>query len=132
MQPEYWWSPYIPDENKGYDVWVVNIDGSNEKQLTDIPDNNEGGWLSPDGSKVIYTSYKKSSINVDETQTIEIWMMNEDGSDKKLLEKVNAGGIEIMEWNPDGSKIAFVTWVLRSDGFDRDIYTIDTSLSKIG
>lgn len=135
MQPEYWWSPYIPDESKGYDVWMVNINGSNEKQLTDIPDNNEEGWLSPDGSKVIYSSYKKSSLNVDETQTIEIWMMNEDGSDRKLLEKVNAGGIESIEsieWNPDGSKIAFVTWVLRSDGFDRDIYTIDTSPSQIG
>ena len=88
MQPEYWWSPYIPDENKGYDVWMVNINGSNKKQLTDIPDNNEEGWLRPDGSKVIYSSYKKSSINVDETQTIEIWIMNEDGSDKKLLDKV--------------------------------------------
>ncbi|MCX9084499.1 MAG: hypothetical protein OIN87_06875 [Candidatus Methanoperedens sp.] len=127
MQPEYKWSPYIPDSSKGYDVWMINIDGSNEKQLTDIPNNSEEGWLSPDGSKVIYSSYRKSSINVDETQKIEIWMMNVDGSDRKLLEKVNAGGIESIEWNPDGSKIAFVTWILRSYGFDRDIYVMDLS-----
>ncbi len=52
-------------------------------------------------------------------------MMDEDGNDKKLLTKVDTGGIESMEWSPDGSKIAFVTWELRRDGVDRDIYVMD-------
>lgn len=50
MQPEYWWSPYIYDISKGSDVWVVDVDGSNETQLTNIPKNWEAGWFSPDGS----------------------------------------------------------------------------------
>jgi Tol biopolymer transport system component len=104
---------------------VVDIDGSNEKQLTDIPKNWEAGGWSPDGSKIVYTSWKKSSMGVGETQKIGIWMMNADGSGKKLLTKVAAGGIECMEWSPDGSKTALVTWILRKDKVDRDIYVID-------
>lgn len=129
MQPEYWWAPYISDSQKGFDIWIVNLDGSNEKQLTDIPNNSEEGWLSPDGSKVIYSSWKKDFLGAGETQEIQIWMMNEEGNDKKLLTKVDTGGIESMEWSPDGSKIAFVTWVIGRDGFDRDIYVMDVSPS---
>ena len=50
--------------------------------------------------------------------------MNKDGSDKKLLTKVDTGFIEHIEWSPDGSKIAFVTHEL-GGGEPRDIYVID-------
>jgi len=125
VPPEYWWMPSSLDHDEGYDVWVVDIDGSNEKQLTDIPKNWEAGGWSPDGSKIVYTSWKKSSMGVGETQKIGIWMMNADGSGKILLTKVAAGGIECMEWSPDGSKTALVTWMLRKDKVDRDIYVVD-------
>jgi len=125
VPPEYWWMPSSLDYDAGYDVWVVDIDGSNEKQLTDIPKNWEAGGWSPDGSKIVYTSWKKSSMGAGETQEIGIWIMNADGSDKKLLTKVDTGFIERMEWSPDGSKIAFVTHELSKDRDDRDIYMID-------
>ena len=128
VPPEYWWMPSSLDYDAGYDVWVVDIDGSNEKQLTDIPKNWEAGGWSPDGSKIVYTSCKKSSMGVGETQEIGIWIMNADGSDKKLLTKVDTGFIERMEWSPDGSKIAFVTHEL-SEGEPRDIYVIDVPAS---
>ncbi len=67
-------------------------------------------------------------MGVGETQEIGIWIMNEDGSDKKLLTKVDTGFIEHMEWSPDGSKIAFVTYEL-SEGEPRDIYVIDVPAS---
>lgn len=130
MQPEYWWSPYIPDGQNGFDIWMVNLDGSNEKQLTNISNNSEEGWLSPDGSKVIYSSWKKAFLAADETQEIEICIMNEDGNDRKLLTKVKAGGIDQMGWSPDGSKVAFVTWEFGKDGLDRNIYVMDVSNGK--
>ncbi len=125
VPPEYWWMPSSLDYDAGYDVWVVDIDGSNEKQLTDIPKNWEAGGWSPDGSKIVYTSWKKSSMGVGETQRIGIWIMNEDGSDRKLLTKVDTGLIEHMEWSLDGSKIAFVTHETSKGGIDRNIYVID-------
>lgn len=125
VPPEYWWMPSSLDYDVGYDVWVVDIDGSNEKQLTNIPNNWEAGFWRPDGSKIVYASWKKSGMGVDETQEIGIWIMNADGSDKKLLTKVVTEFIESMEWSSDGSKTAVVTWEWELSEIDRDIYVID-------
>jgi len=117
VPPKYWWSPGMHNSDEGSDVWVVDIDGSNRKQLTDIPENWEAGDWSPDGAKIAYLSWKNRG------EENEIWLMNEDGSDRKLLakaERVSAHG-----WSPDGSKLAFVTGKVRQGELDRDIYVID-------
>jgi Tol biopolymer transport system component len=119
--PKHWFSPYIGNSDKGVDIWVVDTDGSYEKQLTDIPENWEEGFWSPDGKRIVYASY----VGVGETRGIEIWMMNEDGSDKRLLTTITTGFIVRMVWSPDGSKIAVGTWESVEDGIDRDIYVID-------
>jgi len=114
---KYWWSPGMHNSDEGSDVWVVDIDGSNRKQLTDIPKNWEVGDWSPDMSKIAYLSWK------DQDEENEIWLMDEDGSNKKLLakaERVSGHG-----WSPDSSKIAFVTYELTKDRDDRDIYVLD-------
>ena len=98
---------------EGCDIWVVDIDGSNRKQLTDIPKNWEEGMWSPDGSKIAYYSQQVDG------EKYEIWAMNPDGSDKRLLTKVKRLGDAM--WSPDGSKIAFVAGKLHN----RDIYVID-------
>ena len=125
MPPKYWWFPGIPNDDEGADIWVVDIDGSNEKQLTDIPKNQEEGFWSPDGKRIVYTSWKPGSMGVDETREIDVRMVNEDGSDERLLTTITTGFIVRMVWSPDGSKIAVVTMKLRESGSDRDIYMID-------
>lgn len=117
VPPKYWWSPYISDSNEGSDIWVVDIDGSNGKQLTDIPKNWEVGDWNPDGSKIAYLSWQSGS------EENEIRLMNEDGSDIKLLAK--AERVTGHRWSPDGSKLAFVTGKAIPVGLDRDIYVID-------
>ena len=129
VPPKYWWSPYSFDSDDGADVWGVDINGSNETQLTDISKNWEEGWWNPNGSKIVYASWEKSSIGR-EAQEIGIWVMNEDGSDRKLLTKVDTGFIECMKWSSDGSKIAFVTWELSEGGIDRDIYVMDVHATE--
>jgi len=47
----------------------------------------------------------------------------ETGESKRLTSFV--GDNAYPEWSPDGSKIAFVTYELRKDRDDRDIYVID-------
>jgi Tol biopolymer transport system component len=110
---EMWWWPGMFQHNEGCDIWMVDIDGSDRKQLTDIPKNWEEGIWSPDGSKIVYYSQQV------ESKGYEIWTMNTDGSDKKLLVKVERLGDA--RWSPDGSKIAYVAGKLHN----RDIYVID-------
>nr|QNO42154.1 Tol-Pal system protein TolB [Methanosarcinales archaeon ANME-2c ERB4]QNO43178.1 Tol-Pal system protein TolB [Methanosarcinales archaeon ANME-2c ERB4]QNO45752.1 Tol-Pal system protein TolB [Methanosarcinales archaeon ANME-2c ERB4] len=126
IPPKYWWYPGITSDVEGADIWVVDIDGSNEKQLTDISENWEEGFWSHDGKRIVYASWKPGLRSVGETREIEVWMVNEDGGDERLLTTITTGLIVRMVWSPDGSKIAVVTWEYE-EGIDRDIYVINLS-----
>jgi len=125
MQPKYWWSPYIGNSDEGSDIWVVDIDGSNEKQVTDIPLNREEGFLRPDGKQIVYASWKPGFMGVGETREIDVRMVNADGGDERLLTTITTEFIVRMVWSPDGSKIAVVTWESGEDAIDHDIYIIN-------
>jgi len=51
--------------------------------------------------------------------------MNADGSDKKLLVRIITEWIAVLEWSPDGSKIAFDIWKIVEGKLDHDIYVMD-------
>lgn len=135
------WSPdgkkimYLQSEVEGltkiknFDIWVMDSDGSNKKQLTESPMHEEGEW-SPDGKRIAYISFDSDCRVFGERTShkakSEIWVMNADGTDKKQLLSIpcNNGLIMDMEWSPDGMKVAFV-WQPNRDERKRDIYVID-------
>jgi len=134
------WSPdggkimYLRSEGRGRlgflvnpNIWVMNADGSDKRQLTDSP-MSEDGWWSPDGSRIAYISYSQGIFDEgkkSKEDKSEIWVMSADGSNKQLLLSVpyRYGLIEELEWSPDGTKLAFV-WNPNVEGVDKDIYLI--------
>ena len=58
--------------------------------------------ISPDGERIIYQVYGIDAVN--DTPSSETWIMNVDGSDKRLLFKDGGGAV----WSPDSSQIAYV------------------------
>jgi len=85
-----------------YEIFRTNMDGSQMEQLTNSSDTDEFyPAISPDGSKVLYQKgqYKYG----------DIWIMNADGSDKKVL-KSAAGHEGYPNWSPDGLKIVYEAW----------------------
>ncbi|MDP3105386.1 MAG: hypothetical protein Q8M95_12370 [Candidatus Methanoperedens sp.] len=115
----------------GGDIWVMNVDGSGRRQLT----NNLGSmgeiW-SPDGKRIAYRSYSgdfgwfgDQKKNYEDSS--EIWIMNADGSDKQLLLSIPFPYGVIwsdLHWSPDGSKLAF-GWTPNQQFTRSDIYLID-------
>jgi len=68
-------------EHRYGNVFVMDADGSNRKQLTDQPAGincDEPAW-SPDGKKIIYATNRPGSDGIGN------WIMNADGSDQKVL-----------------------------------------------
>ncbi|HBX67284.1 MAG TPA: hypothetical protein DEG32_14410, partial [Balneolaceae bacterium] len=94
--------------NAGTQIYKMNTDGSGLKKLTNFNKNSafEPSW-SPDGSKIVFTTSKKSSVH-----SSSIYLMNADGSNKRPM-KINDNEIGLPYtgrhpvWSPDGSKIAF-------------------------
>jgi TolB protein len=81
------------------DVYVMNADGSNQRNLSHTQEAEEwaGGW-SPDGRTIAFSAY--------DGQSNRIFVINADGSGRRAL--THEITETFMSWSPDGRKIAFL------------------------
>ena len=86
---------------KNLDLWVMDADGSHQRNLTNTPaaDEDEATW-SPDGTQILFTSDPN-----DGSGPSEIFAMSADGSGAHAL--TTNGGASSASWAPDGTKIAY-------------------------
>jgi Tol biopolymer transport system component len=68
---------FYSNRNGNYDIYTVNIDGTNLQQLTTDPGDDLEPLFSPDGSKIVWISESSGRKC--------IWLMNTDGSNKQKL-----------------------------------------------
>ncbi len=94
-------------EMENYQIYVMNTDGSDMKQLTHFESDEAflPSW-SPDGEQIVFsTSLRSSSAGA------SLYVMNADGSNiRPLKERPNTHVVTAgyhPKWSPDGSKIAF-------------------------
>lgn len=137
-----------PDLNRGvtrvayasrsgdYEIRSMNVDGGDNRQLTDnATDDGAPDW-SPDGSKIAFQAYRDGQA--------EIYVMQADGSGQTRLTN-DAAYDGQPAWSPDGTKIAFVStrsggariWVMNADGtgahaVSTQAYSYDPSWSPDG
>jgi TolB protein len=110
----------LRDQNGKLQVFTINADGTNRKQLTFDGESGRPDW-SPDGKKIICMSIRNGA---------GIWIMNADGTNQQFL----AEGVA-PDWSPDGKKIAFTggnnqIWIMNADGSNKQQITF-SSTTKI-
>ncbi len=91
---------YSIEENKGNsDLYLMNIDGSELKQLTHTSAGEYNPRWRPDGKAIAYLSNESGSM--------QLWEMNTQGSGRVQLSDIE-GGINGFDYSPDQTKLMYL------------------------
>ncbi len=87
------------EQNKGNrELFVINLDGSNKKQITKTPQSEQNAvWINK-GNEIAFLS--------GESGTSQIWVMNNDGTNRRQVSNFK-GGINGFLFSPDETKVLF-------------------------
>jgi hypothetical protein len=86
---------FVSDRSGTLKIWKMHAAGKDPEQLTHDSNPDADPRFSPDGKRIMYTSLRGGFP--------EIWMMNRDGSDQRMVCKGSQGS-----WAPDGKAILFI------------------------
>lgn len=113
----------IWEENKG-DIWLINIDGSERRLLTNsdyityhgskehrTPADKFVKYWAPD-DKIIF----EKESNWGTAQCPELWVINADGSDEMKIAGDSNIATRFLKASPDGSEIAYTVFYLNNTG----------------
>ena len=108
---------------ENWEIFLMNMDGSNSKRLTHHETISQEPAWSPDGSQIAYLSW------INGTFSYALYIMNTDGSNAKPI--TNTEEIPARHkphWSPSGDRIALVDehdrlWVMNTDGTNQKMVT---------
>ncbi len=103
------------------DIYIMDADGKNVRQLTNTLGYDGGPFFSADGKKITWRRFTPDGSKA------EIYTMNVDGTDQKQITKLNS-----MSWapffHPSGDYIIFATAVLGFANFE--LFIVDSQGSQ--
>ncbi len=91
---------FTSDRDGNKEIYVMDVDGSDQRRLTSSDGiDNYPAW-SPDGNQIAFSSSREGNI--------EIYVMNADGSNQHRLTSTSEDDVT-PAWSPNGNEIAFAS-----------------------
>ncbi len=81
-------------------IWMVNIDGSNNRQITFSNESESSPRFSPDGRYLSFTSSRPGK-----TRGNQVWLLDRSGGEAMQLTELK-GRLQGHEWSPDSKRLA--------------------------
>lgn len=88
------------DQQTGRDIYTINVDGTDLRQLTDHPGHDRWPAWAPNGRQIAFHSTRNNLNN----NSGGIFLMDTDG---KNVKELTNGDETYPSWSPDGKRIAF-------------------------
>ena len=113
---------FASDRDGNWEIYVMDVNGGNPRNLTNDPSDDRDPSWSPDGKRIVFFSNRDGHV-IDGRPTSEIYVMDADGGNPQNLTN-DRNDDRFPSWSPDGKRIAFVS---DRDGPPRyfDIYVMD-------
>ncbi|MFW6083583.1 MAG: TolB family protein [Gemmatimonadota bacterium] len=92
----------IPIQDRPFDIYVMNADGSDVRRLTDDPGKDANPDWSPNGRRIAWGSCEAGG-------TCDVHVMNADGSGKTKLTDTDDHNEGVPRWSPNGRRILFAS-----------------------
>ncbi|MEM9827238.1 MAG: M28 family peptidase [Planctomycetota bacterium] len=106
------------------DIFIMNADGTNVRQLTDVEGYDGGPFFSADGKKICWRRFSENGL------AAEIYTMNRDGSDVRRLTSLNK-----VSWapyfHPSGEYLIFTTNVHGFSNFELYLERADGTAAPV-
>lgn len=124
------------------DLYMMDADGKHVRRLTTEPGYDGGAFFSADGKQIVYRAYhpttpeqiarykERLAQNLIEPTTLEIWVMNADGSNKHQVTNLGAASFAPYFF-PDGKRIIFASNKADAKGRNFDLYSINVDGSNL-
>ena len=108
--------------NFQFDLHVVGVDGTDERNLTGTDTDEVGAVWSPDGSRIAFVRHLAGG-------DAEIFVMDADGTSTSQVTDL-PGSSALAAWSPDGSQIAF-TRITDPDNFETRLGIVELATGEI-
>lgn len=103
------------------EIFIMRADGSEQRQLTNVPGYDGGPFFFQDGSRIVWRRFTEDGLMAD------VWTMNTDGSDQRRITEFGS-----LSWapylHPSGDYIFFASNKLGFTNFE--IFIVDTEGAK--
>ena len=108
LSPDGQWVAYVvstineKEDKSNSHIWMVNIDGSNNRQITFSNESESSPRFSPDGKYLSFTSSRPGK-----TRGNQVWLLDRSGGEAMQLTELK-GRLQGHEWSPDSKRLALV------------------------
>jgi dipeptidyl aminopeptidase/acylaminoacyl peptidase len=108
LSPDGQWVAYVvsaidaKEDKSTSHIWMVNIDGSNNRQITFSNESESSPRFSPDGKYLSFTSSRPGK-----TRGNQVWLLDRNGGEASQLTELK-GRLQGHEWSPDSKRLALI------------------------